>query len=303
MAGMVAAGAGCAPRPAVERLEYTQIHMGVETRIVVWAEPGRAVRTAIEAAFHRIATLDSLLSDYRLDSDLARVNAAAGGAPARASPDLTAVVLVALDVARASGGAFDPTVGPLTRLWRAAQRTGTTPDAEAMRNAAELADWEAVHVDVQAMTIALPRPGMALDLGGIGKGYVIDAAIDVLAAHGVRTALVQMGGDLAVIGSPPDEAGWRVLLPDHADTVQLTAGALSVSGGSEQFIELAGRRFSHVLDPPTGIGVSHDAFTLVTAPTAVLSDALATAAGLLDEAGRARLARAYAEATITVRLP
>ena len=289
--------AGCAQRPALERHEYTQVHMGVETRIVIWAAPAQAA-SAARAVFVRIAILDSLLSDYRADSELSRVNAAAGGPPVVASEPLLAVLTVAIDVARASDGAFDPTVGPLTRVWRAARRAGSSPDPAVLREAAGLVRWTDVRIDRQAGTVQLARPGMALDLGGIAKGRAVDEALAVLLAHGVRRALVQMGGDLGVTGPPPDETGWRILLATPADTLRLAHGALAISGPTEQFIEVDGTRYSHVLDPRTGTGLTTRDVAIVLAPTAMLADALATAAGVLSAEGRAGLTRAFPEARI-----
>jgi len=294
--------AACADPPTVERHEYTQIHMGVETRIVVRA-PAAQAAIAARAAFERIAVLDSVLSDYRTDSDLARVNAAAGGRPVPASEALLAVLSVAIDVARASDGAFDPTIGPLTQAWRAARRTGAPPDADVLREAARLVRWTDVRIDSAARTIQLVRPGMALDLGGIAKGRAVDEALAVLRAHGVRHALVQMGGEIGVTGPPPDEPGWRILLPASPDTFRLVRGALAVSGPTEQFIEVAGTRQSHVLDPRTGAGVTTHDVAIVFAPTAMLADALATAAGVLSPQGRAGLERAFPGARIQVLHP
>ncbi len=290
-------------RPAaLERHEYTQLHMGVETRVVMWAAVGSA-ETGARAAYTRIAILDSLLSDYRTDSDLSRVSAAAGGPATPASGELITVLALALEVARASGGAFDPTAGALTQVWRQARRDHRLPEAAAIESALTTVRWADVRIDSITGAVQLGRQGMRLDLGGIAKGYAVDEALLALRRNGIEHALVQMGGEVAVMGTPPGEPGWRVVLAHWPDTLQLASGALAVSGSTEQFLEVDGRRYSHVIDPRSGEALMTRELTIVHAPQAILADALATAAGVLDATGRTALARAFPEAAFQFRLP
>src|SRR5204863_5231810 len=143
------------------------------------------------AAFERIAALDTIMSDYRRDSELMRLCARAGGPPVRVSPDLFLVLRRAQEVAERSGGAFDVTVGPLVALWRQARKTGILPDPAAIERARALVGWQKVQLDAGTSTVRLAARGMKLDLGGIAKGYAGDEAQAVLKKHGIRRALVE----------------------------------------------------------------------------------------------------------------
>lgn len=262
--------------------------MGVQARIVLYAPEAQAARTAALAAFDRLAALEDVMSDYRPASELMRLCARSGGDPVPVSDDLFAVLARAEELARLSDGAFDVTVGPYVRLWRAARRTGRMPAADALAEAAARVGWRHVVLDAAAQTVRLAVPGMQLDLGGIAKGYAIDAALAVLRAHGVDRAYVALGGDVVVGAPPPGEAGWALQVA-YADTahrhVVLAHAAISSSGDTEQFVEIDGRRYSHVVDPHTGLGLTSRVAATVVAPCATCSDGLAT---LLTTLGPAR---------------
>jgi thiamine biosynthesis lipoprotein len=278
--------------------------MGVETRLVLYAADPAAATGAAARAFARIAELDSLLSDYRLDSELNRIRDAEGGAALPVSEDMVRVLATALEVSARSGGAFDVTTGPLTHLWRAARQTGVAPDPVLLERARRLVGWQKVQLDEEARTVALAVAGMRLDLGGVAKGYAVEAARAVLAAAGIDRCLIEMGGELALGRSPPDRAGWLVdvgAASGPARTLVLQNTFVATSGDAEQHVVIDGVRYSHVVEPSSGLGSTRGLTVTVIGPAGALADALATTATLLDEAARHRLLEAYPEYRILVR--
>jgi len=293
------------PRQSEARFEYRQRHMGIEARVVLYAPQEAVAQRAARAAFARIALLDSLLSDYRVDSELNRLSAGAGGPAVPVSEELFFVLSRAQDMARHSDGAFDVTVGPLVQLWREARRSGRMPSEEARSEAMERTGWRYLHLDATTRTAQLLRPGMRLDLGGIAKGYAADQAIAALRAEGVDRALVEMGGDIVAGNPPPGTRGWQLRLmdADSTDPPQLLANAaISTSGDAEQFVELAGERYSHVVDPATGLGLRSRIAATVIAPDGVTADALSTTLTVLGpERGEALVARHFPGVRARVR--
>ncbi|MEW6074312.1 MAG: family 16 glycoside hydrolase [Planctomycetota bacterium] len=281
--------------PELERHEYRRVVMGSQARIVLYAESEEIARTAAAAAFQRMIELDDLLTDYR-PSELTRLGDAAGGRPVAASPDLVRILLLSREVSAASEGAFDVTVGPLTKPWREAMRTGVLPAPAVIEAARACVGWPDVEIDAEAGTVRLARPGMRLDLGAIGKGYAGDAALAVLEAHGVTRALVDVGGGIVLGDPPPDHTGWSVAVrtgAEGAEPVLVLAGeAVATSGDIEQHVVVDGVRYSHILDPRTGRGLTGSECVTVIAPTGALADALATAVSVRGiAASEALLAR------------
>lgn len=301
----VSAALFAAPRAAPQRFEFRQIHMGVRVRLVLYAPSEAAAARAAGAAFARIAELDSLLSDYRSDSELAALAARAGGAPLRVSEELFYVLARAQRLARLSDGAFDVTVGPLVRLWRRARRTGEPPSPESLRHAADRVGWRRVRLDSIARTVQLLAPGMRLDLGGIAKGYAGDEAIATLRRHGIRRALVELGGDIVASGPPPGRPGWRIRVADAApgrDTIPLADAAVSTSGDAAQFLEVDGERYSHVIDARTGMGLSDGVAATIVAPDGITADALSTLVSILGpDRGAVFLREHFPDVTAYIR--
>lgn len=295
---------GAAP---LTRFTYTEYHMGVDARLVLFAPDQAAAEGAGAAAFARIAALDSIMSDYRQDSELSRLSARAGGPPMRVSADLFRVLERAQAVARRSGGAFDVTVGQLVALWRRARKSGVLPKPAAIERARRLVSWKKLLLDERARTARLTVRGMQLDLGGIAKGYAADAAQRVLKEHGVTRALVELGGDIVVSGSPPETDGWTIRVPNAGDDqgpadLRFADRAVSTSGDTEQFVVIGGRRYSHVVDPRTGQALTNRVQVTVIAGDGLTSDPLSTALTLLRAEDRNGLLQAYPGTTAYVRV-
>jgi thiamine biosynthesis lipoprotein len=259
--------------------------MGGEVRIVLYASDDSQARRAARAAFDAIAALEDIMSDYRAGSELRRLEGRAGEW-VRVSEPLFAVLSRAITMARATNGAFDPTIGPVGRLWRAARLQRRLPDSRALDSARALVGWQSIGVDSAAARIRLERPGMRLDLGGIAKGFIVQRALDGLRSAGVPRALVEAGGDLAVGDAPPGTSGWRVVVGES--TMHLANTAVSTSGPRYQYIEIDGVRYSHVIDPRTGMALTTAFEATVIATDGATADALATAITIVGaEQGRA----------------
>jgi thiamine biosynthesis lipoprotein len=286
----LAAGAPTGARTAdLARHEFAQPHMGTTFRLVLYARDAAQAKAAADAAFARVAELDRALSDYNADSELMALCAHAGEpAPVPIGGDLFRVLTAAQDWARRSGGAFDPTVGPVVRLWRRARRIGERPDAETLVGARRLVGYTKLTLDPRARTARLAEDGMLLDLGGIAKGYAADEVQVVLRRRGIERALVAAGGDLVASDAPPGRRGWTIAIalpPALADPAQkpieLRQAAVSTSGDAEQFVVLDGVRYSHIVDPRTGLGLTGRSAVAVLAPHGATADALATAVSVL----------------------
>jgi len=187
-----------------------------------------------------------------------------------------------------SDGAFDPTIAPVGRLWRRAMRERKLPDPVKLAEARALVGADKMILDPAARTVRLTKPGMRLDVGGIAKGYAAQAAIDVLQAHGATRALVAGAGDIVVGDPPPDADGWTIgvasLYPSTVEPkiyLSLSNQAVSTAGDAERFVIIDGRRYSHIINPMTGMAVEDRASVTVVAPDGASADALETAVYLL----------------------
>lgn len=291
--------------PPLERFEFTQLLMGVEARVTLFADDEESARGAAAAAFARIAELDAALSDYRPDSELMRLCARAGTGPVRVGDDLFEVLRVAREVSLASDGAFDVTVGPAVVLWREARRTGRLPEEASLREARALVDWRLVRLNESERTVDLARAGMRLDLGGIGKGYAAQEAVEILKARGAERCLVALAGDIAAGGPPPGAEGWSISLQSggKSGTLLLANAAVSTSGDTEQFVEIGGTRYSHVVDPRSGLGAQSRARATVIAPGGATADALASTLTVIGVDGAAALMDRFPDAAAAVEQP
>lgn len=272
------------------RFEFAETHMGSEFRIVLYSADGPTARRASRAAFDRIASLDAALSDYRPDSELMRLCDLAGGPPVEVGEDLFAVLQHARSAYDRSGGAFDVTVGPVVRLWRRARRDRKMPAPDALARARSLVSSDLMSLDPKARTVRLARRGMRLDLGGIAKGFASDEAVKVLRREGIARALVAGAGDIVGGDPPPGRDGWSVAIapldPGAAGAapegvLELHNAAVSTSGDTERYVEIDGRRYAHIVDPRTGLGVVDRCTVTVVAGDGATADALDTAVYVL----------------------
>jgi thiamine biosynthesis lipoprotein len=260
--------------------------MGTLFQIKLYAPDEYTANKAAKEAFARIASLNAIMSDYDQASELMRLCAQAGGPPVPVSGELFFVLSKAQEVSRQSGGAFDVTVGPVVKLWRTARKRRKLPDEEKLAAARALVDWRNIQLDRYKRAVQLLKPGMQLDLGGIAKGYAADEALAVLKKRGIERALVAAGGDIAVSGPPPDADGWKIAIaqmPGENDPGRLILhdAAVSTSGDAEQFVEIDGKRYSHIVDPRTGIGLLGRMSATVVARRGIDADSLTKVVAVL----------------------
>jgi len=278
--------------------------MGGRARIVLYARDQATAEKAARAAFDRIAFLEDVMSDYRPTSEINRLSASALGGAVQVSPELLFILRKSRELSRRSGGAFDVTVGPLVKLWRKARKSGVLPNSEEISAARKLVGWRKITLDSDASTAQLEVPGMQLDLGGIAKGYACDEAMRILKRAGTRSALVEMGGDVVVGDPPPGKTGWEIEIantdPAHRKLI-LSNSAISSSGDTEQFVEIGGIRYSHIVDPRTGLGLTSRIAVTVIAPNGVTSDGLSTAISVLGEKRGRTLAGTYPGVSVYIR--
>lgn len=276
--------------------------MGVEARIVLFSADTALAERAARAAFRRIADLDSVLSDYRVDSELSRLSDAAG----RFVPvgnDLFAVLSMGQVLAEETGGAFDLTSGRVVALWRNARREAKLPTDSALCVARRHSGWRHLTLDSAARTARVAEIGVRLDAGAIGKGYAADAALGTLREASAARAMVAIGGDMVVGDPPPGLDGWTIAIETDSGPRELVlvSSAISTSGDAEQFVEIGGVRYSHVVNPLTGLGLTSGETATVVAPRGVDADAWATAVTVLAGPARAAFIAARPAASFYVR--
>lgn len=240
------------------------------------------VERRVERAFDEAKRWEMILSERDARSELAQFNAAPWGEPVAVSPELEFALRLALDMARATEGRFDPTLGPLVRLWRRSARTGKAPEEEEIRRARDASGWRklALSPGFALKTV----PGMRLDLGGIGKGIMLDKMADSLRKEGISRFLLSDTSDFLAGAPPPESAGWNCYI--GKEEILLNQEALSTSGGNYAHTRIGDRESTHVIDPQTGLGRTPAPAATVRAPTAAEADARATAAFGTQENGK-----------------
>jgi thiamine biosynthesis lipoprotein len=259
------------------RYEFEEPHMGTLVRLIFYAATPEQAEQGRRAGFAVMKDVDDRMSDYKPDSELSRLSRSAGKGPQPVSLPLFEVLQASIRTAELSQGAFDITAGPLVRLWRRSRKDQKLPTAEEIAAAKALVDYRQLLLDPARRTAELRREGMILDVGGIAKGYACDLGIHALRALGITRALVDTGGGMALGDPPPGKPGWRIgMIGDSSRVLLLSNCGVSTSGDLEQFVEIGGKRYSHVIDPAVGLGLTNRAMATVIAPDGLTSDALDT---------------------------
>jgi thiamine biosynthesis lipoprotein len=270
-----AAALGCAAKTSQPvQIAEGRRAMGTILEITLVASDEATARALIERCFAETERLERIFTTWREDGELARLNAKAGLGPQQASPELVSI----LRDARSLGGegAFDVTVGPLVRLWREAETRGAPPSAADIAAARARLGSARIGLDAEENLITL-ESGMSIDLGGIAKGWTLDRLVELLRLAGTPRALLNFGGSsLAALGAPLDATRWRVSAA--SEVLDLLPGAnVSISGSFGQVVEIGGARFSHIIDPRTGLPVRRELRAIVRAPTGASAEVWSTA--------------------------
>lgn len=290
------ASAQLPPQPC----EAVEPHMGTLFRIKLYTGSEGEAKRAFAAAFARVAALDEALSDYKSESELSRLTSIAIGHPVLISADLERVLLASQRLAEQTNGGFDITVGALTHLWRDARRAQQLPDAAAIAEAKAHCGYRKLHIDRTAHTAWVDEPGMLLDVGAIAKGDAAEQALNVITQQGIHSALVAASGDLAFSDAPPGEAGWKIGLDSFdqpaapfARILLLTHRAVSTAGAQEQHLDQNGKRYSHIINPFSGEGITTPLTVSVVARHGLEADGLDTAISIVGPQRGLQLLKDY----------
>ncbi len=298
LAAMIALGAvTVAAAEPLHRYQAREPHMGVDVTVTLYAPSEAVANDAVKAAFARIAELNKVFSDYDPESEAMRLCAMRPvGQPVPISTDLFFVLTEARKWSERTAGAFDVTVGPLVDLWRRSRRTKKLPTAEALQNAQKGVGFRHVELQNDPPRAVLHQENMRLDFGAIAKGYAAEEAVKTMAKLGVTRTLVAIAGDIAAGDAPPDAPGWKIgVAPLNGDGsepshfLKLVHASVSTSGDTYQFVEIGGVRYSHIVDPRTGLGLTHRSSVTVISRSGTTADALDTAATILGEASGTKL--------------
>ncbi len=286
---------------AIDAPLSTRVHrylMGTSITIEVYGGTPASRREAIDEAFASMVEVDRLMSNYRAESELARINALAAQRPVRLSDPMWSVLSAAQLVSQRSGGTFDVTVGPLVRLWGFHDKTPHVPTKAELQAVRPVVGYQNLILDSAGHTVAFRRSGVELDLGGIAKGFAVELAGNVLRRRGCA-GLVDAGGNQYLVGRPPGKASWQVGVEDPnlkgglLGVLSVEGGAVSTSGGYHNFFEVGGIRYGHLLDPrslqPSDAALS----VTIVSPDATMADALSKPAFILGPQAGLRLVESF----------
>lgn len=290
-----------APRSSALRLiARAAPSMGSELRVSVWAADEKSVENAFEAIVTEFDRLEDVMSNWREDSEVQRINAAAGKHPVPVSSEMRDVFRSARQISEWTEGKFDVTFGVLSGLWKFdyQNKDGSIPNHAEVERRRKFIDYRQLVVDEQAGTAFLRREGMVVHLGGIGKGFAVDRARDILGKRGFHNYMIQFGGDMYVAGLS-GERPWRLGIQDPrgpADqsfaSVDLSDSTFSTSGDYERYFIKDGRRYHHIIDPATGEPAMGCRSVTIMAKSATVADGLSTGVFILGpEAGMALIER------------
>jgi thiamine biosynthesis lipoprotein len=276
--------------------------MGTLARIVAVAKHEWQGKRCIEAGFEQLKRIDAMMSDYKNDSELSRVNREAFTSPVKVGPELFEILQKSVEFSRLSNGAFDITVGPLVDLWHKAGKTNSVPDENTLAAVKARVGFEKLILDVNERTVQFAVKGMRLDLGGIAKGYAVDKAVEAMQREGAIGGMVCASGDIRCFGKPADKDTWLVGLqnpmaaqsgadPTNSNgtigaeqvlmVLKLNDMAVATSGDYRRFVTIDGKRYSHIIDTNTATGASKLSSDTILAATAVDADALSTAVNVM----------------------
>ncbi|MEZ0259080.1 MAG: FAD:protein FMN transferase [Chthoniobacter sp.] len=273
----------------LQKFVYEKAEMGLPFRISMYAKDEASAKAAADAAYERISVLNSILSDYDPDSELSKLSRTSGqGKIVPVSTDLWRVLERAQQYAVRSDGAFDVTVGPLVNLWRRARHKQELPSPELIAEMKARVGYKNLRLDPEHHTAELLVPEMRLDLGAIAKNYAVDEAVKVLQQHGITSALVGGSGDMTATDAPPDQPGWRIEVAPldvpgapPPQIIYLKNRSIATSGDIFQRVEIGGKRYSHIVDPHTGIGLTDHGLVTVVAPDCMAANGLTTTISVL----------------------
>ncbi len=282
-----------------KRYSYTQPKMGSPFTIIFYAEDSTKATLLAQKCFSLVDSFVFIFSDYIDSSELMKLSASSfTGNAFKVSPALLDILVQAKFAYERSNGTCDVTIGPLVKLWRRARKTTQFPTKKTIQNIRKLVGFNKIILDTINETVTLLTPEMLLDLGGIAQGYIAQKVLDFLSSQQIKSALINVSGDIVMSGAPPNRQGWTVgvnvpetkeeLLPK---TLLLQNKAITTSGDAYQFMVFKGKKYSHIINPRTGYGITSQKNVTVIANDGTLADWLTKACSILPINKAKKLAR------------
>ena len=275
----------------MSRFSFTESKMGAPFTIIFYSNDSIQAASIAKRCFALVDSFNFIFSDYIDSSELSKLSKSAGvnSLPVSLSPAMYDILIQSKKAFELSEGAFDITMGPLSKLWRKARRQHQFPADSTVKRIRNLIGFDKLVFDTLQKTIRLTQEGMQLDLGGIAQGYVAQKVINFLHSQGVNNALVNASGDIVVSGAPINKDGWVVGVNIPEKTAELLNQklllknrAITTSGDAYQYIEKDGIRYSHIINPASGYGVTFQRNVTVIAADGTTADWLATACSILS---------------------
>lgn len=267
----------------LNRYEFSSVHMGTEFQIILYAKNDSLSQTAADAAFSKIEDLNSILSDYIDDSELNSLSNTAGtNHTIHVSDPLFYILKRSEEISNHTNGFFDITIGPFSKIWRGINREldPNLPDKQELKLAQERVGYQYIELNDENQTVKLLKSGMRLDPGGIGKGFASDQGLETIREYGISKALINAGGDISVGDPPPEKDGWKIAIPvfnqPHINLI-ISNKAVITSGSLHQHVEIDGVKYSHIINPKTGLGNTNQIQVTVVSKNGTDADAYATA--------------------------
>ena len=269
--------------PGIAELRRSEFLMSTVVEAVVYVDDEEAGQQALTSAYQKAAELEAIMDRQQTESDVARINAAAGQHRVQVSAETFEVIRRGLEFGVLTDGAFDITVAPLLDLWGFGTGDTEVPTEADLAATLQWVDYQKVHISEERLEVFLEDAEMRLDLGGIAKGYIVDQALDVLRQEGMISGSFDAGGDIRVLGEKPDGSPWRIGIRDPRDRANLAAivelrdQSVVTSGDYERFFIVDGERYHHILDPKTGMPTRGLTSVTIIGDDAITTDTLSTA--------------------------
>lgn len=270
------------------KFSYSEMKMGSPFNLIIVSTDSNKANHLARKSYELVDSLSHIFSNYDSSSELSKINASAGLLPCKMSTAMLDLVQKSQYAYIQSKGAYDISIGPLSILWRNARKAKLFPEASTVIATKKLVSFAQVKINKRLGTIFLPNADMQLDFGGIAKGYIAEWVINYLKANGIQQALADAGGDIVMSGAPLNQKGWLIAvnLPESTDELmnkklQLSNCSVATSGDVYQFIEYKGVKYSHIINPLTGYGVTNLRNVTIIAKTGSTADWLATACSIL----------------------
>ena len=291
------------------KFSYSEMKMGSAFNLIIVSADSNKANHLARKSYELVDSLNHIFSNYDSSSELSKINASAGLLPYKMSRAMLDLVQKSQYAYIQSKGAYDISIGPLSSLWRNARKAKLFPEASTVLATKKLVGLNQVKINKRLGTIFLPNANMQLDFGGIAKGYIAQWVINFLKANGIQQALVDAGGDIVMSGPPLNQQGWLigVNLPETTDQLlnkklQLSNCSVATSGDVFQFIEYKGVKYSHIINPLTGYGVTNLRNVTIVAKTGATADWLATACSILPIKEAKQLAISHQAALLITTL-